>query len=81
MDNSFNKFLVHSHYISLHICLDLRRKVGSPFKAVKFNGSPHVGHLRYHKKKYTEEVIAFINNGKVERKTEKLDEKFKMKMS
>ena len=37
-----------------------REIVGANFAAVKFSGSPHVAHLKHHKKKYKEEVIAFI---------------------
>ena len=56
--------------MKIWIFLDIRSRVGSPFKAVKFTGSPHVGHLRYNKQKYTEEVTAFINDGTIKRKME-----------
>ena len=56
--------------MKIWIFLDIRSRVGSPFKAVKFHGSPHVGHLRYNKQKYTEEVTAFINDGTIKRKME-----------
>ena len=54
----------------LNIFSVLRSKVVSPFKAVKFNGSPHVGHLRYNKQQYTDEVTAFINDGLIKRELE-----------
>ena len=56
--------------LDLNIFSDLRSKVVSPFKAVKFNGSPHVGHLRYNKQQYTDEVTAFVNDGKMKKKIE-----------
>lgn len=56
---SNNDYYLSSHYLENFI-LELRYKIGSPFRAVKFHGSPHVAHLRYHQKQYSEEIEAFI---------------------
>ena len=32
----------------------VRERLGAPFRAVRFDGSPHVGHLRYHRHQYTQ---------------------------
>lgn len=66
---SNNDYYLSYQYLERNV-LDLRSKVVSPFKAVKFNGSPHVGHLRYNKQQYTDEVTAFINDGLIKRKLE-----------
>ena len=65
-----DKWYINVDRLYLNIFSDLRSKVVSPFKAVKFNGSAHVGHLRYNKQQYTDEVTAFINDGLIKRKLE-----------
>ena len=49
-----------SNFLFMVFVLELRYKIGSPFRAVKFHGSPHVAHLRYHQKQYSEEIEAFL---------------------
>ena len=57
---SNNDFYLPLHYLE-NTVLALRQKVGAPFRAVKFEGSPHVAHLRNHNKMYTEEILRFVN--------------------
>ena len=55
----FNDFYLPLHYLQ-NTVLALRQKVGAPFRAVKFEGSPHVVHLRNHNKVNTEEILGFV---------------------
>jgi len=55
-------FYMPMHYME-NTVLASRKKVGAPFRVVKFEGSPHVGHLRNHKKVYTNEILEFVTKG------------------
>eukprot|EP00092_Neocalanus_flemingeri_P036765 GFUD01040025.1.p1 GENE.GFUD01040025.1~~GFUD01040025.1.p1 ORF type:complete len:379 (+),score=86.98 GFUD01040025.1:119-1255(+) len=52
--------------------LAIKEESGADYTAVKFVGSPHVSHLKRHKKKYKSQVLAFIvGNMKPVEETEK----------
>jgi len=55
-----NKDYYLSHNYLEDTVLTLRQKLGAPFRAIKFEGSPHVAHLRNHNKVYTDEIISFV---------------------
>jgi len=42
--------------------LQVRKELGADFSVVKFKGSPHVAHLKHHKKKYKNSVVSFVES-------------------
>jgi len=56
---SNNDYYLSYHYLE-QMVLGVRERLGAPFRAVRFDGSPHVGHLRYHRHQYTQEIQAFV---------------------
>jgi len=59
---SNNDYYLQYQYLE-NTVLTLRENMGAPYRAVKFEGSPHVAHLRNHKKAYTEEIVGFVTKG------------------
>jgi len=56
---SNNDYYLSFQYLETMV-LDIRQRTKSPFRAVRFSGSPHVAHLRHFSVKYKQEIADFL---------------------
>ena len=56
-------YYLPDHYLE-NTVLAIRKNVAAPFRAVKFEGSAHVAHLRNHYKAYKDEILGFVTHAR-----------------